>query len=133
MGSGLKITVKMKSANQIIKDHGLDENGRVTRFLRDDVYRLYEPYVPRDNGNLYRQVTYPNNHSIKHIVPYADYMYKGKKAEGASKPKGVKRKITNNTIENRNKSNSFIQKFKIKSLLLFDIEENVKDIIENQH
>ncbi len=29
-------------------------------------------------------------------------------------------------IENRNKSNSFIQKFKIKLLLLFDIEEKSK-------
>ena len=99
MGNGFDIKVKMKSANQIIKDHGLDENGRVTRFLRDDLYRLYEPYVPRDNGNLYRQVTYPNNHSIKHIVPYAHHMYKGKKAEGVSKPKGVKRKITNKPIQ----------------------------------
>lgn len=99
MESGFKITVKMKSANQIIIDHGLDENGRITRFLRDDVYRLYEPYVPRDNGNLYRQVTYPNNHSIKHTVPYAHYMYKGKKATGASTPKGIKRKISNKPIQ----------------------------------
>ena len=78
MDNGFNIKVKMKSANQIIKDHGLDENGEVTGFLRDTVYRLYEPYVPKDNGNLYRQVTYPNNHSIKHIMPYSHYLYKGK-------------------------------------------------------
>lgn len=99
MDNGFNIKVKMKSANQIIKDHGLDENGRVTEFLRDTVYRLYEPYVPRDNGNLYRQVTYPNNHSIKHTVPYAHYMYKGKIATGASTPKGIKRKISNKPIQ----------------------------------
>ena len=69
------IKVKMNSASKIIKDHGLNDDGNVTRFLRDTIYRLYEPYVPRDQGNLYRQVTYPNNHSIKHTVPYARYLY----------------------------------------------------------
>lgn len=58
------------------------------------MYRLYEPYTPRDNGNLYKQVTYPNNHSIKHTVPYAHYMHKGKKAIGASRPRGIKRIIS---------------------------------------
>lgn len=91
----LKIKVKMNSASKIIKEHGLDDNGAATKFLRDTVYRLYELYVPRDGGNLYRQVTYPNNHSIKHNVPYARYHYKGKKAVGASRPKGVKRTISN--------------------------------------
>ena len=93
------VKVKMNSASKIIKDHGLNDDGNVTRFLRDTIYRLYEPYVPRDQGNLYRQVTYPNNHSIKHTVPYAHYMYKGKVAIGASKPKGVKRKISGASIK----------------------------------
>ena len=83
------IKVKMNSASKIIKDHGLNDDGNVTRFLRDTIYRLYEPYVPRDQGNLYRQVTYPNNHSIKHTVPYARYLYKGKLAIGASQPQGI--------------------------------------------
>lgn len=91
----MNIKINMNSVNKIVKDHELDENGRVTKFLRDEVYRLYEPYIPWDNGNLYKQVTYPNNHSIKHTVPYAHYMYKGKKAIGASRPKGIKRKISN--------------------------------------
>ena len=66
----MNIKINMNSVNKIVKDHELDENGRVTKFLRDEVYRLYEPYIPWDNGNLYKQVTYPNNHSIKHTVPY---------------------------------------------------------------
>lgn len=73
----LNIKVKMNSTKKIIKDHEIDENGKVTEFLRDDVYRLYEPYVPRENGDLYRNVTYPNNHSIKHTMPYSHAMYKG--------------------------------------------------------
>ena len=95
----LNINVKMNSSKQIIKDHGLNGDGGVTKFLRDDVYRLYEPYVPRENGNLYRQVIYPNNHSIKHIMPYSHYMYKGKVAIGASRPKGVTRKISNKPLQ----------------------------------
>lgn len=95
----LNIEVKMNSAKKIIKDHGLDEDGKVTKFLRDDVYRLYEPYVSRENGDLYRNVTYPNNHSIKHIMPYSHYMHKGKTAIGASRPKGVKRKISNKPLQ----------------------------------
>ena len=54
-----------------------------------------DPYVPMDTGTLKNTKTYPNNHSIKYTVPYAHYMYKGKKAIGASKPKGVKRTISN--------------------------------------
>ncbi len=73
----LNVKVEMNDANKIIKDHGLDDNGKVTEFLRDTVYRLYEPYVPRENGNLYKQVIYPNKHSIKHTVSYAHAMYKG--------------------------------------------------------
>lgn len=95
----LNINIKMNSTKKIIKDHGLDKDGKVTKFLRDDVYRLYEPYVPRENGDLYRNVTYPNNHSIKHTMPYSHYMYKGKKAVGTSRPKGVKRKISNKSLQ----------------------------------
>lgn len=36
-----------------------------------------------------------DNHSITYVSPYAHYMYKGKKAVGPSKPKGVKRTISN--------------------------------------
>lgn len=42
--------------------------------------------------------TYPNNHSIKYTQPYMHYVYKGKKAIGASRPKGIKRKISNQPL-----------------------------------
>lgn len=74
------IKVNINSSKQIIKDHGLDDDGVITAFARDEVYRLYEPYTPRDTGTLYREVTYPNNHSIKHTSPYSHYHYVGKKA-----------------------------------------------------
>ncbi len=87
--------LKLNSTNKIIKDHGLNENGGVTRFLRDDVDRLCDPYIPMASGPLKNTKTYPSNHEIRYTSPYAHYMYKGKKAVGPSRPKGVKRTISN--------------------------------------
>lgn len=33
--------------------------------------------MPRDNGDLYQLVEFPNKHSIKHTGPYSHAMYKG--------------------------------------------------------
>jgi len=90
---------KMNSINKIIKDHELNKDGAVTKFLRDDVDRLSDAYIPMDTGTLKNNKTYPNNHSIKYVQQYAHYMYKGKVAVGASKPKGVKRSISNKSIK----------------------------------
>ena len=78
--SGFKfnVKVKMNNANKIIKDHGLDSNGRATRFLRDEADRLMNPFVPMDNGMLRRNKTYPNASTIKYTSPYAHYQYTGK-------------------------------------------------------
>lgn len=74
---GFKVKVEMKASKEIEKRLGIDENGSATEFLRGDVYRLYEPYVPKNNGDLYRQVTFPNKRTIKHISTYSHYHYKG--------------------------------------------------------
>jgi hypothetical protein len=72
----------------------LDENGTVTKFLRNTVDRFCDPYIPFKTGLLKNNKQYPNNHSIKYVSPYSHYHYKGKKAEGPSRPKGVKRTIS---------------------------------------
>ena len=92
--SGFNIKVKMNATNKILKDHGLNEGGRVERYLRDTADRLMNPFVPFDNGMLRRLKTYPSNNEIKYTSPYAHYQYNGKKAQGASKPKGISRKIS---------------------------------------
>ena len=78
MGSGFKVKVKINNVNKILKDHGLNEEGRVVKFLRDDADRLMNPYIPMDNGMLRRNKTYPSNHEIKYISSYAKYQYYGK-------------------------------------------------------
>lgn len=74
----LNIKIKMNSTNKIIKDHGLDKDGRVVRFLRDTADRFMNPFIPMDNGILRRNKTYPSNNEIKYTSPYAKYQYYGK-------------------------------------------------------
>ena len=76
--SGFSVKVKINKTSQILKDHGLNEDGRVNRFMRDNADRLMNPFVPMDNGMLRRNKAYPNNHSIKYNSPYAKYQYYGK-------------------------------------------------------
>lgn len=77
-GFSFNVKVKMNSVNKIIKDHGLDSNGRATRFLRNEADRLMNPFVPMNNGMLRRNKTYPNASTIKYTSPYAHYQYTGK-------------------------------------------------------
>ncbi len=102
-GSGFTIKVKMNKTSQILKDHGLDENGRVTRFLRDDADRLMNPFIPMDNGMLRRLKTYPSNHEIKYTSPYAKYQYYGKlmlaKNGSSWAKKGEKKVLTSRNLK----------------------------------
>ena len=78
-GSGFNIKVKMNSVKKILKDHGLDEDGRVIKFLRDDSDRLMTPFIPGGaGGELAKLKTYPSNDSLKYTSPYAHYQFTGK-------------------------------------------------------
>lgn len=103
MASGFTVKVKMNPINRILKDHGLDNNGRVIRFLRDDVDRLMNSFVPMDNGMLRRNKTYPKNNEIKYTSPYAKYQYYGKlmlTKNGASWAKlGEKKVLTSKNLK----------------------------------
>ena len=75
----LNVKVKMNPVNKIIKDHGLDKDGRVVRRLRDTSDRLMMPFIPGGaGGQLAKLKTYPSNHEIKYTSPYAKYQYYGK-------------------------------------------------------
>lgn len=99
----INVKVKMNSVNKIIKDHGLNKDGRVIRFLRDDADRLMNPFVPMDNGMLRRNKTYPKNNQIKYTSPYAKYQYYGKlmlTKNGASWAKlGEKKVLTSKNLK----------------------------------
>ena len=101
--SGFTVKVKMNSTNKILKDHGLDQDGRAIRFLRDDADRLMNPYIPMQNGMLRRNKTYPSNHEIKYVSHYAKYQYYGKlmltKNGSSWAKKGEKKVETNKSLK----------------------------------
>lgn len=102
-GSGFTVKVKINSTNKILKDHGLDQDGRAIRFLRDDADRLMNPFVPMQNGMLRRNKTYPSNHEIKYISPYSKVQFYGKlmltKNGSSWARKGEKKVVTNKNLK----------------------------------
>lgn len=44
--SGVKITTRINPASQILGERGLDQGGRVQRYVDSEVLRLTDPYVP---------------------------------------------------------------------------------------
>lgn len=101
MASGFNFNVKtkMNSVNKILKDHGLNEDGRVQKRLTTTADRLMNPFIPFEGGNLRRLKSYPSPSKIRYTSPYSHYQYKGLKAKGASKPKGIRRKISNEKLQ----------------------------------
>ena len=111
----LNVKVKMNSVNKILKDHGLDRDGRVVRHLRDTADRLMMPFIPGGaEGQLAKLKTYPSNHEIKYTSPYAHYQYTGKmyispklgvsgillKSDRWWSPKGEKKTPTSKKLKN---------------------------------
>lgn len=101
MASGFNFNVKTKlnSVNKILKDHGLNKDGRVQSYLTTTADRLMNPFIPFEGGGLRRLKSYPSPSKIKYTSPYSHYQYKGLKAKGASKPKGIRRKISNEKLQ----------------------------------
>jgi len=61
------------------------------------------PYIPMDNGILRRNKSYPSNHEIKYISPYAKYQYYGKlmlaKNGSSWAKKGEKKVLTSRNLK----------------------------------
>ena len=77
MAFKIDVKVKINDVNKILKDHGLNDDGRVIQYARDEADRLMNPFVPMQNGTLRRLKTYPSPSKVKYTSPYAHYHYKG--------------------------------------------------------
>lgn len=76
--SGFKVKVKINKTSQILKDHGLDESGRVIRYATTRADALMMPFIPGGSGGqLAKLKAYPKANEIKYISPYAHYQYTG--------------------------------------------------------
>lgn len=75
----INVKVKMNSVNKILKNHGLNQDGRVQEFLTTTADRFMMPFIPGGaGGQLAKLKTYPSNHEIKYTSPYSHYQYVGK-------------------------------------------------------
>ena len=75
------MSFKMKPTNIILKELGLDINGRVQRFYTNTCYRHMDKYVPMDNGDL-RANVYLEPTAVVYESPYARYQYYGIREDG---------------------------------------------------
>lgn len=84
---------------RLYKIIGINKNGKTTRFLRDEVDTLSNPFIPFEGGGLRRLKTYPNNYSIKYTSLDAHYHYNGvlyvSKSGSSWAKKGEKKYKTN--------------------------------------
>lgn len=83
------VKVKLKSVNQMLKDHGLDKDGDVQRFWTATVNRRLTRYMPFSSGALATKLKFQASPSeIVVLGPYARYQYYGKAMVNAKTGKG---------------------------------------------
>lgn len=102
--SGFKVKVKINKTSQILKDHGLDESGRVIRYATTRADALMMPFIPGGSGGqLAKLKAYPKANEIKYISPYAKYQYYGKlmlaKNGSSWAKKGEKKVLTSRNLK----------------------------------
>ena len=70
-----------KSLGQIEKEHGINKNGFVQKYIDSECIRLMKPYTPMLSGVLIKSATLGStigSGEIVQIAPYARYQYYGK-------------------------------------------------------
>ena len=80
----MKITVKMNAVEQIIRDKGLDPNGRTQLFHTENINRRMGKRMQHLTGTMETKLKHIQDPT--HIVvegPYAQYQYYGKVMVGA--------------------------------------------------
>lgn len=71
------MSLKIQPTSSIKVALGIQENGPVHRYFQNLCYRYMDKYVPRDEGNLRRNVDLSNPNYIIYNSPYAHYIYTG--------------------------------------------------------
>jgi hypothetical protein len=78
------MTIVMKPANEIIRNHNLERGGKVHKFFTNTCYNYMDKYVPKDIGNL-RTIVDIQPDSITYEQQYARYQYYGEREDGSHK------------------------------------------------
>lgn len=67
--------------SQVLKNHGLEDGGRVQKFIDSEVIRLMDDYTPEDKGALKASIRIHSKIGsglLTQDTPYAHYLYYGK-------------------------------------------------------
>lgn len=70
-----------KTPHQLLSDRGLNNGGRVQKYIDSECIRLMKPYTPMLSGVLIKSATLGTtigSGEIVQIAPYARYQYYGK-------------------------------------------------------
>lgn len=73
--------LKLEPASKIKVTLGINPNGAVQTFFTNTCYKHMDKYVPREYGDLRKNVTLTSN-SITYESPYARYQYYGVREDG---------------------------------------------------
>ena len=80
------MTIVMKPANEIIKNHNLERGGKVHKFFTNTCYNYMDKYVPMDTGDLRSNASMSTDGTyITYEMPYARYQYYGEREDGSHK------------------------------------------------
>lgn len=71
--------VKLQPVSVIKARLGIEPNGPVQKFLQNTCYKAMDTFVPYANGDLRNEVDLSDPNYIIYEMPYARYMYYGKK------------------------------------------------------
>lgn len=92
---GMHIT--MRPLTEILERRGLEDHGRVQKFVDNEVLRLSAPYVPHLSGTLERSgktATDIGSGEVNYNTPYARYQYYGKVMVGPAPKKVTDKNLT---------------------------------------
>ena len=74
--------LKMQPLSTIKVQLGINDNGRVIKYLTNECKKAMDKYVPFDKGDLARESYIEDGHIIVYEMPYAIYQYRGIREDG---------------------------------------------------
>lgn len=72
---------QMRPTSEILRRRGLEQGGRVQKYIDSEVLRLSSPYLPHATGALEKngtEATEIGSGEVNYNAPYARYLYYGK-------------------------------------------------------
>ena len=78
-------SIKIEDVNKLLKNRGIEEKGRVQKYIDSEVLRLSDPYVPFIDGGLKGsgiRATTIGSGKVKYNTPYARRQYFENKGNG---------------------------------------------------